>query len=338
MENEIKSNGGLMIYQNEKGDTKVDVLFQNGNIWMTQAAIAELYQTKPQNITQHIKHIYEDGELDENRTCKNYLQVQTEGNRQIKRNTKHYSFEMILAIGYRVRTHVGIHFRNWATSLIHEYTQKGFVLNDERLKNPKPLGDDYFDELLERIKDIRASEQRFYEKVKAIYATSIDYDKDNEKTKLFFKTVQNKMHYSVHSHTAAEIINSRADATKDNMGLTSWKGAVVRKGDVDIAKNYLSKDEIEALNRIVVMYLDYAEDMAKQHIPMHMADWENKLNDFLKFYGRKILDNAGSVTAEEAKNKAYAEYQKFNTARIEKQKTDFAELESRVESLQGKNK
>ncbi len=338
MKNEIKSNGGLMIYQNEKGDTKVDVLFQNGNIWMTQAAIAELYQTKPQNITQHIKHIYEDGELDENRTCKNYLQVQTEGNRQIKRNTKHYSFEMILAIGYRVRTHVGIHFRNWATSLIHEYTQKGFVLNDERLKNPKPLGDDYFDELLERIKDIRASEQRFYEKVKAIYATSIDYDKDNEKTKLFFKTVQNKMHYSVHSHTAAEIINSRADATKDNMGLTSWKGAVVRKGDVDIAKNYLSKDEIEALNRIVVMYLDYAEDMAKQHIPMHMADWENKLNDFLKFYGRKILDNAGSVTAEEAKNKAYAEYQKFNTARIEKQKTDFAELESRVESLQGKNK
>lgn len=338
MENEIKSNGGLMIYQNEKGDTKVDVLFQNGNIWMTQAAIAELYQTKPQNITQHIKHIYEDGELDENRTCKNYLQVQTEGNRQIKRNTKHYSFEMILAIGYRVRTHVGIHFRNWATSLIHEYTQKGFVLNDERLKNPKPLGDDYFDELLERIKDIRASEQRFYEKVKAIYATSIDYDKDNEKTKLFFKTVQNKMHYSVHSHTAAEIIDSRADATKDNMGLTSWKGAIVRKGDVDIAKNYLSKDELEALNRIVVMYLDYAEDMAKQHIPMHMADWENKLNDFLKFYGRKILDNAGSVTAEEAKNKAYAEYQKFNTARIEKQKTDFAELESRVESLQGKNK
>lgn len=338
MENEIKSNGGLMIYQNEKGDTKVDVLFQNGNIWMTQAAIAELYQTKTQNITQHIKHIYEDGELDENRTCKNYLQVQTEGNRQIKRNTKHYSFEMILAIGYRVRTHVGIHFRNWATSLIHEYTQKGFVLNDERLKNPKSLGDDYFDELLERIKDIRASEQRFYEKVKAIYATSIDYDKDNEKTKLFFKTVQNKMHYSVHSHTAAEIIDSRADATKDNMGLTSWKGAVVRKRDVDIAKNYLSKDEIEALNRIVVMYLDYAEDMAKQHIPMHMADWENKLNDFLKFYGRKILDNAGSVTAEEAKNKAYAEYQKFNTARIEKQKTDFAELESRVESLQGKNK
>lgn len=338
MENEIKSNGGLMIYQNEKGDTKVDVLFQNGNIWMTQAAIAELYQTKPQNITQHIKHIYEDGELDENRTCKNYLQVQTEGNRQIKRNTKHYSFEMILAIGYRVRTHVGIHFRNWATSLIHEYTQKGFVLNDERLKNPKPLGDDYFDELLERIKDIRASEQRFYEKVKAIYATSIDYDKDNEKTKLFFKTVQNKMHYSVHSHTAAEIIDSRADATKDNMGLTSWKGAVVRKGDVDIAKNYLSEDELEALNRIVVMYLDYAEDMAKQHIPMHMADWENKLNDFLKFYGRKILDNAGSVTAEEAKNKAYAEYQKFNTARIEKQKTDFAELESRLEYLQGKNK
>lgn len=338
MNGELNNNGSLMIYQNEKGDTKVDVLFQDGNIWMTQASIAELYQTKPQNITQHIKHIYEDGELDENRTCKEYLQVQTEGKRQIKRHTKHYSFEMILAIGYRVRTHVGIHFRNWATSLIHEYTQKGFVLNDERLKSPKQFGDDYFDELLERIKDIRASEQRFYEKVKAIYATSIDYDKDDKQTKLFFKTVQNKMHYSVHSHTAAEIIDSRADATKDNMGLTSWKGAVVRKGDVDIAKNYLSKDEVEALNRIVVMYLDYAEDMAKQHVPMHMADWENKLNEFLKFYGRNVLDNAGTVSAEKAKQKAYAEYEKFNNARIEKQKADFDELESKVESLQGNNK
>ena len=338
MNGELNNNGSLMIYQNEKGDTKVDVLFQDGNIWMTQASIAELYQTKPQNITQHIKHIYEDGELDENRTCKEYLQVQTEGKRQIKRHTKHYSFDMILAIGYRVRTHVGIHFRNWATSLIHEYTQKGFVLNDERLKNPKQFGDDYFDELLERIKDIRASEQRFYEKVKAIYATSIDYDKDDKQTKLFFKTVQNKMHYSVHSHTAAEIIDSRADATKDNMGLTSWKGAVVRKGDVDIAKNYLSKDEVEALNRIVVMYLDYAEDMAKQRVPMHMADWENKLNEFLKFYGRNVLDNAGTVSAEKAKQKAYAEYEKFNNARIEKQKADFDELESKVESLQGNNK
>lgn len=338
MNGELNNNGSLMIYQNEKGDTKVDVLFQDGNIWMTQASIAELYQTKPQNITQHIKHIYEDGELDENRTCKEYLQVQTEGKRQIKRHTKHYSFDMILAIGYRVRTHVGIHFRNWATSLIHEYTQKGFVLNDERLKSPKQFGDDYFDELLERIKDIRASEQRFYEKVKAIYATSIDYDKDDKQTKLFFKTVQNKMHYSVHSHTAAEIIDSRADATKDNMGLTSWKGAVVRKGDVDIAKNYLSKDEVEALNRIVVMYLDYAEDMAKQRVPMHMADWENKLNEFLKFYERNVLDNAGTVSAEKAKQKAYAEYEKFNNARIEKQKADFDELESKVESLQGNNK
>ena len=180
MENELIETGSLMIYQNEKGDTKIDVLFQDGNVWMTQAAIAELYQTKPQNITQHIKNIYEDEELEESRTCKNYLQVQTEGNRQINRNLKHYSFEMILAIGYRVRTRIGVHFRNWATNLIYEYTQKGFVLNDERLKNPKSYGDDYFDELLERIKDIRASEQRFYEKVKAIYATSIDYDKNDE--------------------------------------------------------------------------------------------------------------------------------------------------------------
>lgn len=333
MESELIETGSLMIYQNEKGDTKIDVLFQDGNVWMTQAAIAELYQTKPQNITQHIKNIYEDEELEESRTCKNYLQVQTEGKRQINRNLKHYSFEMILAIGYRVRTRIGIHFRNWATSLIYEYTQKGFALNDERLKNPKAYGDDYFDELLERIKDIRASEQRFYEKVKAIYATSIDYDKNDEKTKLFFKTVQNKMHYSVHAHTAAELIGSRADSTKDNMGLTSWKGAIVRKGDVDVAKNYLTKDELEALNRIVVMYLDYAEDMAKQHIPMYMADWENKLNDFLKFYGRKVLDNAGKITSERAKQKAYAEYEKYNSARIEKQKKDFDDLAQIVDEL-----
>ena len=287
---------------------------------------------------QHIKNIYEDEELEESRTCKNYLQVQTEGKRQINRNLKHYSFEMILAIGYRVRTRIGIHFRNWATSLIYEYTQKGFALNDDRLKNPKAYGDDYFDELLERIKDIRASEQRFYEKVKAIYATSIDYDKNDEKTKLFFKTVQNKMHYSVHAHTAAELIGSRADSTKDNMGLTSWKGAIVRKGDVDVAKNYLTKDELEALNRIVVMYLDYAEDMAKQHIPMYMADWENKLNDFLKFYGRKVLDNAGKITSERAKQKAYAEYEKYNAARIEKQKKDFDDLAQRVDELGVSNK
>ena len=254
MENKFNPVGNLLIYQNEKGDTKVDVLFQDGNIWMTQAAIAELYQTKPQNITQHIKNIYTDGELEENRTCKNYLQVQTEGTRQIQRNTKHYSFEMILAIGYRVRTRIGIHFRNWATSLIHEYTQKGFVLNDERLKEPKAFGDDYFDELLERIKDIRASEKRFYEKVKAIYATSIDYDKDDEKTKLFFKTVQNKMHYSVHAHTAAEIIDSRADSTKDNMGLTSWKGAVVRKGDVDSGKTYGAVHTLQRLLRQLNYY------------------------------------------------------------------------------------
>ena len=203
----------------------------------------------------HVRNIYKDGELDENSTCKEFLQVQTEGNRQIKRNKKHYNFRMILAIGYRVRSNVGIHFRNWASGVLEEYSRKGFAMNDERLKNPKQFGADYFDELLERIRDIRASEKRFYQKICEIYKTSIDYSSNDEEAKLFFKTVQNKIHYGVHGHTAAELIMQRADATKDNMGLTAFEGAVVRKKDVDIAKNYLNEEEMSELNRVVTMYL-----------------------------------------------------------------------------------
>jgi len=300
--------GDILIYQNEKGNTKVDAYFSGDTIWMTQKSVAELYQTSPQNITLHIGNIYEDGELEESSTCKDYLQVQTEGTREIKRQVKAYNLQMILAIGYRVRNNVGIHFRKWASSILAEYMQKGFAMNDERLKEPKGYGEDYFEELLERIKDIRTSEKRLYLKVRDIFATSIDYDPKSEEANIFFKTVQNKLHFSVHGHTAAEIIVERADASENNMGLTSFKGAKVRKADVTIAKNYLNMEEIEGLNRIVTMYLDYAEDQAKQHVPMHMNEWEEKLNAFLQFTGRELLQDAGKITKEIADEMAYEQY------------------------------
>ena len=288
--------GNILIYQNEKGDTKVDAYFNDSTIWMTQKSISQLYQTSPQNVTLHIKNIYADGELYEEATCKDYLQVQSEGSRTVQRKVKIYNLDMILAIGYRVRNNIGIHFRNWSSSVLSEYMKKGFVLNDERLKNPKKFGSDYFDELLERIRDIRSSEKRVYLKVRDIFATSVDYDPHCEQADLFFKTVQNKLHYSVHGHTAPELIVERADASKKNMGLTSFKGAKVRKSDITIAKNYLTQEELENLNRIVTMYLDYAEDQAKRHIPMYMNDWENRLDAFLQFTGRSVLDNAGHIS------------------------------------------
>ena len=310
-----KEAGNILIYKNEKGDTKIDVYFENNEIWLTQSALADLYQTSPQNITMHIKNIYADNELVPESTCKGFLQVQIEGGRSVERNKKHYNFQMILAIGYRVRSNVGVHFRNWVSKVITEYSQKGFAMNDERLKNPQAFGVDYFDELLARIKDIRSSEKRFYEKVKEIYATSIDYDPKTEQAKVFFATVQNKMHYSVHGRTAAELIVERANAKLPNMGLTSFKGAVVRKTDIDIAKNYLSQNEIEELNRVVSLYLDYAEDQARKQIPMHMADWEEKLNGFLKFTGREVLENSGKISAELAKKIADEQYEDFDRNR-----------------------
>ncbi|MGL6200465.1 MAG: virulence RhuM family protein [Lachnospiraceae bacterium] len=309
------TKGNILIYQNEKGDTKVDAYFDDSTIWMSQRSIAELYHTTSQNITLHIGNIYEDNELQEVSTCKNYLQVQKEGKRQVQREVKVYNLQMILAIGYRVRNNVGVHFRNWASSILSEYMEKGFAMNDERLKNPREFGNDYFDELLERIRDIRASEKRVYLKVRDIFATSVDYDPKSEQADLFFKTIQNKLHYSVHGRTAAELIAERADATLDNMGLTTFKGAKVRKGDVTVAKNYLNKEELEGLNRIVTMYLDYAEDQAKQHIPMHMSEWEEKLNAFLRFTGREVLDNAGSISKEIADSFAREQYDLFQENR-----------------------
>lgn len=307
--------GKFLIYQNEKGDTKIDVYFDNDDIWMTQKSLAELYQVRIPTINEHIKTILADGELTEEATIRNFLIVQHEGTRQVERPTLHYDFRMILAIGYRVRSTVGIHFRNWASGVLTEYSKKGFAINDERLKNPKPFGTDYFDELLERIRDIRASEQRFYEAIKKIYATSVDYDPQSKAAQDFFACVQNKMHYSVHGHTAAELIAQRADATKPNMGLTSFKGARVRKGDVDIAKNYLGEREISELSRIVAMYLDYAEDQARKHIPMHMSDWDGKLNAFLQFTGRNVLQDSGRISAEVAKQLALQRYEQYDANR-----------------------
>ncbi len=329
----ITELGDLLIYQNEKGDTKVDAYFLDSDIWMNQASLAKLYNTTPQNITMHIKNIYADGELEEDSTCKEFLQVQMEGSREIKRKKKHYDFRMILAIGYRVRSNVGIHFRNWASNILEEYTRKGFAMNDERLKNPKQFGEDYFDELLERIRDIRSSEKRFYQKILEIYKTSIDYSSTDDEAKLFFKTVQNKIHYGVHGHTAAELIMLRADAAKDNMGLTTFEGAKVRKKDIDIAKNYLNEEEMQELNRVVTMYLDFAEDQARRHIPMYMKDWENKLNSFLNMTGREVLLGAGRVSATQAKKHAIHQYELYDAHRLETSDREIDDLLSSTNDI-----
>lgn len=334
MSGEFDNKGKILIYQNEKGDTKIDVYFEEDTIWMTQKSMAELYQVTPQNITLHIKHIYEDGELEESATCKDYLQVQMEGGRSVQRMTKSYNLDMILAVGYRVRGNMGNHFRRWASGILTEYMKKGFVLNDERLRNPKEFGADYFDELLERIRDIRASEKRFYQKVKDIFSLSADYDSKSEKAQKFFKLVQNKLEYAATGYTAPEIIAARADAGKDNMGLTSFKGAKVRRSDVTVAKNYMTQEEISMLNRIVTMYLDYAELQAQSHQPMYMADWEQKLRDFLRFNGREVLQNAGKVTRELADKLALEQYEKYNANRHTLEtKDDFVELTEDVKRL-----
>lgn len=287
-----ESSGQFLLYSTEDGRLRVEVRLEDASVWLSQAAIALLFQTTPQNITQHIRAIYTEGELDQDRTRKDYLQVRLEGNREVKRSIKHYNLEVIIAVGYRVRSSRGTQFRQWATERLREYVVKGFAMDDERLKQGRSLGLDYFDELLERIRDIRASEKRFYEKIRDIYALSIDYDPKAEVSREFLAIVQNKLHFAVSGRTAAEIIAERADENKPNMGLTSWKGAKVRRDDVTIAKNYLTQAEINELNRIVVMYLDYAEDQARRGRPLYMKDWRTKLDAFLQFNDRNILDNA----------------------------------------------
>jgi len=309
-----KGTSELILYQTEDGRTRIQCRFEGQTLWLTQAQVAELFQTTPQNITLHLKDIFAEGELDEGATCKEYLQVRQEGSRQVTRSLRHYNLDAILAVGFRVRSHRGTQFRQWAMARLGEYLVKGFTIDDERLKNPPGPGQrDYFDELLERIREIRASERRFYQKVLDIYATSVDYDPSVEASQRFFATVQNKMHWAAHGHTAAEIVHERADATKPFMGMQSTRPrGIVRKGDASVAKNYLTESELAVLHRIVSLYIEYAELQALERKPMTMQDWIKKLDEFLEVSGRKLLDHAGSVSAEAAKAKAEQEYARYH--------------------------
>ncbi len=303
----------IILYQTEDGRTRIECRFENETIWLTQALIAELFDKDVRTINEHLVNIFEEGELEPGSTVRKFRIVRTEGTREVAREIEHYSLPAILAVGYRVRSHRGTQFRQWATARLSEYLVKGFTMDDERLKNPPGKGQkDYFDELLERIRDIRSSERRFYQKVLDIYATSIDYSPNTEMSQLFFATVQNKMHWASHGHTAAEVIHQRADATKPLMGIkTTRPGGIIRKEDVSIAKNYLNEDELHALNRIVNAYLEFAELQALNRKPMTMRDWIDKLNEFLKLSGRELLTHAGKITADDARAKAEAEYERY---------------------------
>lgn len=304
-------SGEIILYQTEDGVTVVQLQARDGNVWLTQAQLAGLFQATKQNISLHIRNILADGEQDENAVVKEYLTTAADGKTY---QVQHYSLPMILAVGFRVRSPRGAQFRRWAAETLSEYMVKGFVMDDAKLKDPDA---DYFEELLARIRDIRSSEKLFYRKVLDIYATSVDYDPKTETSERFFQTVQNKMHWAAHGHTAAEVVHARADAAKDHMGLTTWssqgKGGRPNKRDAIIAKNYLADAELETLNRIVTAYLEFAELQAMGRKPMHMSDWTAKLDDFLKLSDRDILTHAGRISADTAKLKAESQFEVWNT-------------------------
>lgn len=306
---ETQDKGQIILYQTQDGESKIEVTLAGETVWLTADQMALLFQRNKSTISRHIKNVLDEGELRQVSTVAFFATVQQEGGRQVERNIAYYNLDMIISVGYRVKSYRGVQFRIWATQVLKEYLIKGFVLNDELLKNAGK--GNYFDELLARIRDIRSSEKIFYRKILEIYALSIDYDPRTEITKHFFATVQNKMHYSAHGHTAAEIIYNRADAEKDFMGLTTWSGALPKKSDAEFAKNYLTEEELDTLNRIVNLYLEFAELQAKSHTPMYMKDWIQKLDDFLKLSGKELLNHAGSISAEVAKLKADTEYDKF---------------------------
>lgn len=310
-------SGEIILYTTEDGRSAIQLKAKGDSVWLTQAEIAELFETSVSNINKHIKGIIDEGEQTE-ATIENYSIVQTEGGRSVTRQIAHYSLPMILTVGFRVRSPRGAQFRRWASNSLSEYLVKGFVMDDARLKDPEA---DYFEELLSRIRDIRSSEKQFYKKVLDIYATSVDYDPSHDASQLFFQTVQNKMHWAAHGHTAAEVISARANADKDHMGLTAWanqsKGGPPRKSDAHIAKNYLAGDEIEALNRIVTAYLEFAELQALARKPMTMQGWITKLDDFLRLGDRDILTHAGRISADTAKIKAQAEYDKWHDRQLD---------------------
>ena len=292
----------------------IEMRYEDENIWLTQKMMATLYDVGSPTINEHIKKIYADSELEEAATIRNFRIVQTEGSRQVTRDTKHYSLQMIIAVGFKVNSERAVQFRKWVNQIAKDYTIKGWVMDDERLKRGTYLTEKYFDEQLERIREIRASERKFYQKITDLYATAIDYDKNAATTRRFYATVQNKMHYAVHGHTAAELIVERADHTKEHMGLTTWADAPdgkIKKSDVTVAKNYLSQDEMKQLNRMVTAYLDFAENMTLRHIPLTMQDWEKRLNSFIEMFDYGILQDAGKVSAEIAKLHAETEFEKY---------------------------
>jgi hypothetical protein len=306
----------FLLYQTEDGLARVHIRMFEGNVWLTQKQLAELYQTGVPSISEHLTNIFREGEVDPEATIRKFRTVRTEGKRSISRVIEHYCLPVVLAVGYRVRSARGTQFRQWATTRLEEYVVKGFAIDDERLKNPTgPDTQDYFEELLARIRDIRSSEKVFYRKVLDIYATSVDYDPRSETAARFFSAIQNKMHWAVHGHTAAELIAARADASKPNMGLTTIGGARPRRADIGVAKNYLTADEIATMNKIVTAYLEFAELQAMNRRPMYMADWIAKLDDYLKLSERKVLDHTGALHHADAVEKAQQELDRYNAAR-----------------------
>ncbi|MGI6671267.1 MAG: virulence RhuM family protein [Christensenellales bacterium] len=314
------NNNNVMIYQDENGITKVSVRFSNEDIWVTQQQLAEVYDTTQQNISQHIDGIYKDGELMLEATNKKFLLVRTEGTRQVKRNIDHYNLDIIIAIGYRVQSQIATRFRRWATERLHEYIQKGFTLDDDRLKQG---GSRYFRELLQRIRDIRSSERNFYQQVTDIYATATDYDPRSDVTRVFFATVQNKLHYAVHEHTAAEVIYDRVDHEKPLVGMTNFRGDYITKDDVKIAKNYLSEIELQRLNLLVSQFLDFAELQALEQIPMTMQNWIDALDNQILSNRRKLLEGKGQVTHKQAIEKAEKEFEIYRAREMRQLESDF---------------
>jgi len=336
MKNETKnSKGQFLVYKAEDGSVKIDVKLSEETVWLTQKLMAELFHTSIPNINMHLKNIFSEGELKESSTIKDFLIVQKEGKREVKRKQVFYNLDAIISVGYRIKSHVATRFRIWATERLKEYIVKGFTLDDERLKNPD-LPFDYFEELTRRIQDIRTSERRFYQKITDIYATSVDYDPTLNISIDFFKTVQNKMHWAITGKTAAEIIHSRADAEKQDMGLTNYRGVKVRKQDVVIAKNYLSEDELLALNNLVEQYLIFAQGQAMRRIPMYMKDWIKKLDAFLSINDREILENAGKISHELAKQIADDEYEKFNKLRIADSRKSLSDFDKAIKQIENK--
>ena len=330
----IEQKSQIIIYQAEDGRTKIDVRLENETVWLSQKHMAELFQVVKSTISEHVNNIYQENELTMAATVRNFRTVQTEGTRNVTREIEYYNLDMVISVGYRVKSHVATRFRQWATQHIHEYIIKGFIMDDERLKNPdQPF--DYFEELVRRIQDIRTSEKRFYRKITDIYATSVDYDPTLDISIQFFTTVQNKLHWAITGQTAAEIIKSRADNTKSNMGLTNWRATNPRKQDVSIAKNYMTEEELSALNNLVEQYLVFAEGQAMRRIPMTMADWIKKLDGFLSLNDREILSHAGNVSHELAKQIAEREYDVFHQKQLKANaliEGDFEKTINQIES------